>query len=113
MKQFEIWQANLPCIPGSHVQYGCRPVVVVSNDAANAHSPVVTVVPLTTRRNKHHLPTHVYLQNHGLGCGSIALCEQILSVDKSCLARRLGMVYDAFGRLAIRHALAMQLAMAA
>lgn len=34
MKIFEIWQANLPCTPGSHAQYGCRPVVGVSNAAA-------------------------------------------------------------------------------
>lgn len=34
MKIFELWQANLPCIPDSHVQYGGRPVVVVSNAAA-------------------------------------------------------------------------------
>jgi mRNA interferase MazF len=47
MKRFEIWLAQLPVMKGSHVQCGCRPVVVISNDCANANSPVVTVVPMT------------------------------------------------------------------
>ena len=27
--RYEIWQADLPAIPGSHVQGGYRPVVIV------------------------------------------------------------------------------------
>ena len=65
MKRFEIWMAELPAEAGSHVQQGVRPVVVVSNDAANRYSPVVTVVPLTSQRKKP-LPTHVVIRDHGL-----------------------------------------------
>lgn len=113
MKCFEIWMANIPAQKDSHVQHGIRPVVVVSNNAANTHSPVVTVVPLTTRLQKCHLPTHVLLQDQGLDRGSLALCEQILSLDKTCLIRRIGYIYKEFDRFAIRHALAVQLGMAA
>ena len=42
-KYMELWLAELPTNPG-HVEHGKRPVVIVSNDAANTHSPVVTVV---------------------------------------------------------------------
>ena len=52
MKRFEVWQANLPCRDNSSIQQGCRPIIIVSNDHANQHSPVVTVVPLTSKAKK-------------------------------------------------------------
>jgi mRNA-degrading endonuclease toxin of MazEF toxin-antitoxin module len=33
-------------------QSGIRPVVVVSNNKANQHSPIITVVPLTSKIQK-------------------------------------------------------------
>lgn len=113
VKQYEIWLGDLPSPKGEHVQSGHRPLLIISNDTANEHSPVVTVVPLTSRLNKHHLPTHVFLHEQGLHKDSIALCEQIISLDKCHLIRRIGYVYKSFDRIAIRHALAVQLNMAA
>lgn len=107
--QYEIWLADIPVLKNSHIQYGYRPVVVVSNDAANTYSPVITVVPLTSRMHKPHLPTHVYLVGQGLERAGIALCEQIMPLDRHRLRRRLGVVYKPFDRLAICHALAIQL----
>ena len=107
--QYEIWLADIPVLKNSHIQYGYRPVVVVSNDAANTYSPVITVVPLTSRMHKPHLPTHVYLVGQGLERAGIALCEQIMPRDRHRLRRRLGVVYKPFDRLAICHALAIQL----
>lgn len=85
------------------------PVVIVSNDLGNASSPVVSVVPCTTQRHKPALPTHVYLRGYGLSGGSIAMCEQVMPLDKSCLLRHIGTVYGWYDRLAIQHALATQL----
>lgn len=66
------------------IQSGIRPCVVVSNDMANRHSSIITVVPLTSKvRKKLYLPTHVFLngyENDGLSCHSLALCEQITSL---------------------------------
>ncbi len=112
MKRFEIWMAELPAEAGSHVQQGVRPVVVVSNDAANRYSPVVTVVPLTSQRKKP-LPTHVVIRDHGLKKISTALCEQVTSVDRARLTRPIGFVYNALERTALCHALSVQLGMAA
>lgn len=60
-----------------------RPGVIVSNDKANEHSGVVSVVYLT-RKHKHHLPTHVYLEDTetGLFFGSTVKCEAVYTVDK-------------------------------
>lgn len=113
VKQYELWLSNIPASENSHVQHGYRPVLIVSNDTANTHSPVVTVVPLTSKLSKHHLPTHVVLHEQGLNKNSIALCEQIITLDKSHLLRRIGYVYKSFDRLAIYHALAVQLGMTA
>ena len=112
MTQFEIWFADLPAVGGS-IQSGTRPVVIVSNDVANRFSPVITAVPLTSNLHKTALPTHVLLREPGLTSPSLALCEQILSVDKSCLVKRIGSVESSFARLALRHALLVQLNLAA
>lgn len=95
----ELWLANLPVTPG-RVQHGTRPVVIVSNDVANNFSPIVTAVPLTSNRKAATLPTHVCLRGYGLAATSIAKCEQVMALDKSCLIRRLGEVSDWYDRLA-------------
>ena len=44
------------------MQGGMRPVVVVSNNMANKHSTVITVVPPSTKIfKKKNLPTHVFV----------------------------------------------------
>lgn len=62
-----IYFANLKDF-GNSVQHGLRPVVVVSNDAANRYSPVVNVVSMTTKMTKHkyqfHLNTSKKIDSH-------------------------------------------------
>ncbi len=106
--RMEIWLAKLPEVPG-HVQHGRRPVIVVSSDANNAKSSVITVVPLTSNRVAPTQQTHVCLRGYGLTVVSIAKCEQVMALDKCCLVRRVGEVSGWYDRLAIQHALALQL----
>lgn len=70
-----------------HEQRGDRPAVIVSNNTGNEHSPVVEVVYLTTQ-DKNPLPTHVQIRSSPRY--SIAMCEQIVTVDKSRLGDFLG-----------------------
>lgn len=60
-------------------QGGYRPCIIVSNEKANEHSPIVTAVPLTTAHKKR-LPTHALVRINGKM--SLALCEQIYSISK-------------------------------
>ena len=90
VKRGNIWWAHLPDSGRSSVQSGVRPVLIVSNEAANTYSPVVSVVPLTSSLKKKRLPTHVEFTCAALNAKSIALCEQILSLDKSELMNRAG-----------------------
>lgn len=74
----------------SNKQCGIRPAVIVSNNRANEHSPVITVVPLTSRTyKKRSLPTHVFIPK---GCGlernSLALAEQVEAIDKKESTRK-------------------------
>lgn len=90
-KRGEIWLANLgkPEVNTS-IQKNIRPVIIVSNELCNNHSPVVTVIPLTTR-NKNDLPTHVLIPTStGLLKESTALVEQSMPVDKHNLIKKIG-----------------------
>ena len=108
--RLELWLVDLPK-PGddTHVQYGVRPAIVISNDAANENSPAVTVIPLTSNRKKGQLPTHVFISNPGLTCSSIALCEQIHTLDKSRMIKKLGQITNPFTIKAVEYGLAVQL----
>lgn len=88
IRRGDILYADLGVQYHGSMQGGMRPVVVVSNNRANTHSTVITVVPLSTRiYKKQSLPTHVFIsacKAEGLEHHSIALCEQVtaLSVDR-------------------------------
>jgi len=75
------------------IQGSMRPVVVVSNNKANKHSTVITVVPLSTKiSKKRNLPTHVFVSAYksiGLEQHSIALCEQVTALDYSMIIENM------------------------
>ena len=90
----DIYYASLSPSQGSE-QGGNRPVIIIQNNLGNKHSPTTIVVPLTSRIGKKTLPTHIVIENGcGLVCESIALCEQIRTIDKSRLTTRLGAVSE-------------------
>ena len=82
-------------ITGSE-QSGFRPVLVVSNNKGNKYAPTVTVVMLSSKTDRHKLPTHVYLNNHkgGLQKDTIVLCEQLRTINKSRLTKKVGSLDD-------------------
>lgn len=59
-------------------QNGGRPALIVSNDMANEHAPIVTIVWLTTQ-DKKPLPTHCKVKATEM---STALCENVTTVSK-------------------------------
>ena len=82
-----VFYANLES-DGTSRQAGLRPVVVISNNLANLHSPVIVIVSLSSQiYKKKNLPVHCLLKasETGLKCDSLALCEQPLSIGKSQL----------------------------
>ena len=71
-------------------------MVVVSNNRANKHSTVITVVPLSTKIfKKKNLPTHVFVSAYraeGLEQHSLALCEQVTALDYGRIIENIGKV---------------------
>lgn len=65
-------------------QHGDRPAVIIQNDVGNTYAPTLIVVPLTSNTEKKVTqPTHCLLENEGLSMSSMALAEQIFTIDKS------------------------------
>lgn len=89
IKRGEIYYANLSPVIGSE-QGGVRPVLILQNDTGNKHSPTTIVAAITGRQTKTTLPTHVPITAEGLKYGSIVLLEQIRTIDKKRLIKRIG-----------------------
>lgn len=80
IKRGEIYMCDLG-EPVSHIQAGERPVIVVSNDAGNRHSPFVLVCPLTGVKKKR-ITTHVDVVAK---FPSVAMCETVMPIMKKRL----------------------------
>lgn len=91
------------------LQTGFRPVLIVSNDKANQYSPVVTIVPITSKIWKKSLPTHVFITGCGLRQGSTILVEQITSLNKSRLDEYVGNIRKTAVEAFVKKAIAIQL----
>ena len=92
IKRGEIYYADLSPVVGSE-QGGIRPVLIVQNDIGNKYSPTVIVAAITSQLEKAKLPTHIELgMEYGLSKNSVALLEQIRTLDKRRLKEKIGEV---------------------
>ena len=93
IKRGDVWLVDLGKPDGTSKQSGIRPVIITSNNKANMNSPVIHVVPLTTRV-KSKLPTHLDVDIDNMESGiiikSIVLAEQVMLIDKGLLHKKLG-----------------------
>jgi mRNA interferase MazF len=73
-----------------------RPALVLQNDIANEHSPITIVAAITSKFDDRLYPTEVLVlaSNTGLSQDSVVLLNQIRSIDRARLVRRLGLVSD-------------------
>ena len=87
----DLYYADLTPVTGSE-QGGVRPVLMIQNDMGNRFSPTVIVAAVTSRQDKHSLPTHVPISpNHcGLKEHSVVLLEQIRTIDHIRLREYIG-----------------------
>jgi mRNA interferase MazF len=80
MKRSDVYYAELDPVLGSE-QKGTRPVLILQNNLGNLASPTTIIAPITCRF-KHFQATHVELVHDGLYPQSVALLEQIRTIDK-------------------------------
>mgnify|MGYP000717058484 CR=1 FL=1 len=111
IRRGDIYYAELNPVVGSE-QGGTRPVLIISNNMGNRHSPTVIIAAITGRtQTKAKLPTHTEVKNfEGLDRESIILLEQIRTIDKKRLKNHMGTMPDNI-MARVDKALAISLAM--
>ena len=93
IKRGDIYYADLNPVIGSE-QGGIRPVLIISNDMGNRHSPTVIVAAITSQvQTKTTLPTHVSVsEGECLNRDSVILLEQIRTIDRKRLREFVGVL---------------------
>src|SRR5581483_8505149 len=93
VRRFEVYLVALDPTRGSEIRK-TRPCVLVSPDSMNRHLSTVIVAPMTTTLRGY--PTRITIQFAGKQ-GEIAL-DQIRTIDKARLVRRLGEIDEKTAR---------------
>ena len=91
----EVYYAELNPVIGSE-QGGTRPVLIIQNDIGNQYSPTTVVAAITSKIQKAKLPTHVEIdcKKGGIEKDSVILLEQIRTIDKSRLKKKVSLLDD-------------------
>jgi mRNA interferase MazF len=89
INRFDVYIVILDPSVGSEIQK-TRPCLIISPDEMNRHVATVIVAPMTTKGRSY--PTRVACTFQGKE-GQVVL-DQIRTVDKSRLARKLGQIND-------------------
>ena len=71
-----------------------RPALILQNDVGNRWSPITIVAAISSQFEEQLYPTEVLLHapEGGLGRDSVVLLNQIRSIDRRRLVKRLGTV---------------------
>ena len=94
IKRGDLFFADLSPVVGSE-QGGIRPVLIVQNDIGNKFSPTIIACAITSVLSKAKLPTHIELSvKYGLAKDSVALLEQLRTLDKRRLKEKIGRLDD-------------------
>ena len=91
--RFEVYLVRLDPTQGHEIQK-TRPCVIISPDEMNRHIGTVIVAPMTTKGRPYPTRIPVRFQRKS---GQIVL-DQIRTVDKTRLVRRLGKISDRAAR---------------
>lgn len=92
-----------------------RPALVIQNDIGNRHSPVTIVAAITSRLSPKPYPIEVVVdpqKGNGLTVRSAIHLDQIRSVDRERLVKRLGVI-DPATMLRVNNALMISLGLVA
>jgi mRNA interferase MazF len=94
-KRGEVYLVSFDPTLGAEIQK-TRPALVLQNDIGNQHSPL-TIVAAVTSNVLRRGPTGVLVKatEGGLTVDSVILLNQIRTVDKRRLGKRLGVLHSA------------------
>ncbi len=90
VKRGEVFLVNFDPAAGAEVQKS-RPAVVVSNDINNAHSPIISISPITSNVSRiYSFEIEIPARTAGLKLRSKVMVNQTRAVDKMRLIKKLG-----------------------
>lgn len=96
-KRGEIYLVNFDPAIGAEIKK-TRPALILQNDIANRYSSVTIVAAITSFSDKDDktYPTEVFIGDSegGLNNNSVALLNQIRTIDKGRLVKKLGVLKD-------------------
>jgi mRNA interferase MazF len=95
-KRGEIWLLDWSPSRGSE-QSGFRPALIIQTDAANSNTNYPNTIVLAVSTKGKPVPFHIALKpnrENGLTEASFVKCEQVLTVAKDRLVRKLGVIEE-------------------
>src|SRR5215472_17167903 len=90
----EIWDVNWSPGRGAE-QQGIRPALIIQNDRGNASPSYPLTIVASMSRTERELPLHVRITpspDNGLTDHTDVKCEQVMTIEKSRLIRRRGVI---------------------
>ena len=97
-KRGEIWSVDWSPSRGSE-QKGTRPSLILQPDSGNKNENYPNTIVLTISTKGKNIPFHLQLnptKENGLTIKSFIKCEQILTISKERLIKRIGFVNKDF-----------------
>ena len=93
LRRGEVYLVNFDPTIGAEIRK-TRPALIIQNDVANRYSPVTVVAAITTQFDEPLYPTEVLLESSvgGVTQRSVVLLNQLRTIDRRRLIRRLGVV---------------------
>jgi mRNA interferase MazF len=89
----EIYLVNFDPTIGSEISK-TRPALIIQNNIANRSSPIIIIAAITSKFDDRLYPTEVLIEppEGGLKTTSVILLNQVRSIDKQRLIRRIGAI---------------------
>lgn len=87
----EIYLVNFDPTVGAEIQK-TRPALIIQNDIGNQYSPITIVAAISSKFDEPPYPTEVILEpeESGLPLRSVVVLNQIRSIDRQGLVKRVG-----------------------
>lgn len=91
----EIYLVEFDPAVGSEIKK-TRPAIIIQNDTANRYSPVTIVAAITSKFDDRLYPTEVLIHagEAGLRQDSVIVLDQIRTIDKTRIVKKIGRVSD-------------------
>jgi mRNA interferase MazF len=107
LRRGDIWLVNFNPAQGSE-QRGIRPALIVQNDVGNEVSPVTIVAAISSVTKTYPINVEIKPSESGLEKDSVVKLNQIRTIDKKRLIKRLGRL-DSSKMKAVNSALMLSL----